>query len=177
MKTLILIALFTVASFAQEARIREAAEPYCHLYQLRDAKTYFVIHNLATPAPHREKIEKAMDRASDIKRAETREKADFVIDFTGKDQMSVWRNGPDGTRIEVGSWPLADSSVSMTTRGSARTTVMSAGQIATARTVVTPPRQYTIDTPGDVGEGSQFLFELRATRKLWRKLPDGCNPK
>lgn len=138
----------------------------CELYPLRDAKTYFVIHNEQSTADHRKRIEKAMSRADDIRRVRNREDADFYVDFTEAGWVRVWGSGGD-----VGRWSLFDRTTTVTFPGTAHTTIVSAGRVTTGRTVVTSPRTAVIESSGDVVEGSEILFRLGVGRKIWRVRP------
>ncbi|MBK9155549.1 MAG: hypothetical protein IPM25_15295 [Chloracidobacterium sp.] len=169
MKSLALIFLLATITFGQTPQ-----DPQCHLYPLRDAKAYFIIHNEGASAPHRKKIEKAIDNASDLKRAKTRDAADFYIDFTESGFVSVIRPARAGSPAEIFQWELKDSNFTSTLPGRVNTVTTSAGGLTLSKTVIVPQRQVRHHIEGDINVSSDILFRLRAARKLWRKLPHLC---
>lgn len=153
--TLLLIALFVPAAFAQKPTDCD----------LTDARTFYVMHMAGTPQGEQRKIDKALRQSSALKQANRPERADLLIDFTEPGWLNVWRGSPV-ERTFVGQWPLVGSSATATLSGSIRTTTVHTRRVTTSNTIISPPRAVTVVTSPEAHTASEFLFNLRVRRKI-----------
>lgn len=134
---------------------------------LTDAKSFFVVHNPATPVGERKKIDKALRESADLRQAAKMERSDLLIDFSGPDLLAVWRNTSEG-RFLVDRWTLSGSSATATLPGSIHSTTVYTRNVATSHTTIIPPRQTTVTISPEINTASEFLFNLRIRRKACR---------